>query len=119
MHGPEHHAIVPSVLLTALRNNGERMNYDTALSEICKRARQVPGGTCGYWGVCGAAAGAGIFMSVMTGSGPLHKDAWPFLRILSLLFYPNWLMLVVRAAVNAPAELLLKKRSGFTGSSAL
>jgi len=78
MHGPEHHAIVPSVLLTALRNNGERMNYDTALSEICKRARQVPGGTCGYWGVCGAAAGAGIFMSVMTGSGPLHKDAWPF-----------------------------------------
>ena len=24
MHGPEHHAIVPSVLLTALRNNGER-----------------------------------------------------------------------------------------------
>ena len=32
MHGPEHHAIVPSVLLTALRNNGERMNYDTALS---------------------------------------------------------------------------------------
>ena len=78
MHGPEHHAIVPSVLLTALRNNGERMNYDTALSEICKRAKQVPGGTCGYWGVCGAAAGAGIFMSVMTGSGPLHKDAWPF-----------------------------------------
>ena len=110
MHGPEHHAIVPSVLLTALRNNGERMNYDTALSEICKRARQVPGGTCGYWGVCGAAAGAGIFMSVMQG---------PFLRSLSLLFYPNWLMLVVRAAVNAPAELLLKKRSGFTGSSAL
>ncbi len=54
------------------------MDYDAALSEICKRAKQVPGGTCGYWGVCGAAAGAGIFMSVMTGSSPLHKDAWPF-----------------------------------------
>ena len=119
MHGPEHHAIVPSVLLTALRNNGERMNYDTALSEICKRAKQVPGGTCGYWGVCGAAAGAGIFMSVMTGSVPSIRMHGPFLRSLSLLFYPNWLMLVVRAAVNAPAELLLKKRSGFTGSSAL
>lgn len=78
MHGPEHHAIVPCVLLTAFRNNGEHMNYDAALSEICKRAKQVPGGTCGYWGVCGAAAGAGIFMSVMTGSSPLHKDAWPF-----------------------------------------
>lgn len=78
MHGPEHHAIVPCVLLTAFRNNGEHMNYDAALSEICKRAKQVPGGTCGYWGVCGAAAGAGILMSVMTGSSPLHKDAWPF-----------------------------------------
>ena len=78
MHGPEHHAIVPCVLLTAFRNNGEHMDYDAALSEICKRAKQVPGGTCGYWGVCGAAAGAGIFMSVMTGSSPLHKDAWPF-----------------------------------------
>lgn len=78
MHGPEHHAIVPCVLLTAFRNNGEHMDYDAALSEICKRAKQVPGGTCGYWGVCGAAAGAGIFMSVMTGSSPLYKDAWPF-----------------------------------------
>ena len=78
MHGPEHHAIVPCVLLTAFRNNGEHMDYDAALSEICKRAKQVPGGTCGYWGVCGVAAGAGIFMSVMTGSSPLHKDAWPF-----------------------------------------
>ena len=78
MHGPEHHAIVPCVLLTALRNNGEHLDYDTALSEICKRAKHLPGGICGFWGVCGAAAGAGIFMSVMTGSGPLHKDAWPF-----------------------------------------
>lgn len=42
MHGPEHHAIVPSVLLTALRNNGERMNYDTALSEICKERGRFP-----------------------------------------------------------------------------
>lgn len=50
MHGPEHHAIVPCVLLTAFRNNGEHMDYDAALSEICKRAKQVPGGTCGYWG---------------------------------------------------------------------
>ncbi len=87
MHGPEHHDIVPCVLLTAFRNNGEHMDYDAALSEICKRAKQVPGGTCGYWGVCGAAAGAGIFMSVMTGSSPLHKDAWPFpQKLVSIIF---------------------------------
>ena len=34
MHGPEHHAIVPCILLTAFRNNGEHMDYDAALSEI-------------------------------------------------------------------------------------
>ncbi|URW87332.1 DUF5714 domain-containing protein [Blautia wexlerae] len=78
MHGPEHHAIVPSVLLTALRNNGERMNYDTALSEICKERGRFPV-VPAVTGECVVrAAGAGIFMSVMTGSGPLHKDAWPF-----------------------------------------
>ena len=70
MHGPEHHAIVPCVLLTAFRNNGEHMDYDAALSEICKRAKQVPGGTCGYWGVCGAAAGAGGFSGENAGTGP-------------------------------------------------
>ena len=88
MHGPEHHAIVPCVLLTAFRNNGEHMDYDAALSEICKRAKQVPGGTCGYWGVCVAAAGAGIFMSVMTGSSPLYKDAWPFpQKLVSIILF--------------------------------
>ena len=78
MHGPEHHAIVPCVLLTAYRNNGGELELDKALREALRRASQVPGGTCGYWGVCGAAAGAGIYMSVLLGSNPLHKEAWPF-----------------------------------------
>lgn len=42
MHGPEHHAIVPCVLLTAFRNNGEHMDYDAALSEICKERSRFP-----------------------------------------------------------------------------
>ena len=69
------------------------MNYDTALSEICKRARQVPGGTCGYWGVCGAAAGAGIFMSVMTGIRSLHNGCMALSseRPCLDLFYPTGL----------------------------
>ena len=77
MHGPEHHAIVPCVLLTAYRNCGGALDLKPALSAALKRGKQVPGGTCGYWGVCGAAAGAGIYMSVLTGSTPLNKDAWP------------------------------------------
>ena len=78
MHGPEHHAIVPCVLLAAYRNNSGEVDLDKALREALRRASQVPGGSCGYWGVCGAAAGAGIYMSVLLGSNPLHREAWPF-----------------------------------------
>ncbi|MDO5545046.1 MAG: DUF5714 domain-containing protein [Eubacteriales bacterium] len=77
MHGPEHHVIVPLVLLTAYRNCGGKFNYDSAMREAQCRAKQVPGGTCGYWGVCGAAAGAGIYASVLLGSNPMHREAWP------------------------------------------
>ena len=77
MHGPEHHAVVPCVLLTAFRNCGGTLDLKAALSAALKRAKQVPGGTCGYWGVCGAAAGAGIYMSILSRSMPLNKEAWP------------------------------------------
>ena len=77
MHGPEHHVIVPCVLLAAYRNNGGEIDLEKALREAVRRASQVPGGACGYWGVCGAAAGAGIYMSILLGSNPVHKEAWP------------------------------------------
>ena len=76
MHGPEHHAIVPCVLLTAFHNCGGGNDLKADLSAALSRGKQVPGGTCGYWGVCGAAAGAGIYWSVLTGSNPLNKGAW-------------------------------------------
>lgn len=77
LHGPEHHVIVPCVLLTAYRNNGGEIELESALSEAVRRASNVPGGACGYWGVCGAAVGAGIYLSIVLGSNPLHRDAWP------------------------------------------
>ena len=85
MHGPEHHIIVPCVLLTAYRNNGGAIDLEPALKEAVRRASQVPGGTCGYWGVCGAAAGAGIYMSTCirtpgrsrSGSSPTFSIRWP------------------------------------------
>ena len=69
--------IVPCVLLTAYRNNSGEIDLPAALKEAVRRAKQVPGGACGYWGVCGAAAGAGIYMSILLGSNPVHKEAWP------------------------------------------
>ena len=76
MHGPEHHAIVPCVLLAAYRNCGGELELPSALAEALKRGRQVPGGVCGYWGVCCAAAGAGIYFSILTRSTPLAGEVW-------------------------------------------
>ncbi len=76
MHGPEHHAIVPCVLLTAYHNCGGGNDLRADLSAALKRGKEVPGGACGYWGVCGAAAGAGIYMSILTESSPVNETAW-------------------------------------------
>lgn len=76
MHGPEHHSIVPCVLLTAYKNCGGDIDLPASLSEAWKRGKKVPGGACGFLGVCGAAAGTGIFISILTGDTPLSGEAW-------------------------------------------
>ena len=76
MHGPEHHVLVGAALLAAYHNAGGAVDLAAALAEIQKRGAQVPGGACGFWGCCGAAVGAGVFMSVVTGATPLSTDAF-------------------------------------------
>ena len=76
MHGPEHHILVGAVLLTAYHNSGGELKLQTALSEMSRRGQQIPGGTCGFWGCCGAGVSAGIFVSIITGATPLHQDVW-------------------------------------------
>ncbi len=76
MHGPEHHRILPGVLLTAYKNCGGKINLNAALSAALSRSKNVPGGACGYWGVCGAAAGAGIYASIVLDSNPLNPEVW-------------------------------------------
>ena len=56
LHGPEHHAIVPGVLIAAARNAGVAVP-DGGLETALERAAKVPGGWCGYYGACGAAVG--------------------------------------------------------------
>ena len=76
MHGPEHHSIVSCVMLAAYHNSGGEIDLEMALEAAMKRGAQVPGGTCGFWGACGAAIGAGIYASVVTGSNPLNAEVW-------------------------------------------
>lgn len=73
MHGPEHHIIVGSALLTAYKNAGGDIDLQSALMEMKNRGSQVPGGACGFWGACGAAISTGIYISIVTGSTPLKN----------------------------------------------
>ncbi len=76
MHGPEHHVMVGSALLTAYKNAGGKIDLLPALVEMQTRGRKVPGGACGFWGACGAGISAGMFVSIATGSSPLAGEAW-------------------------------------------
>ena len=76
LHGPEHHSIVPCVLITAYHNCGGELDFDKCLTEAWNRGKKLPGGACGFLGVCGAAAGAGIFASIVSGATPLTKEQW-------------------------------------------
>ena len=70
MHGPEHHAIVPAVIVAAVKNAGYPVPEGT-VEKALARGTEVPGGWCGSHGVCGAAIGVGIAASVLTGATPL------------------------------------------------
>lgn len=76
MHGPEHHVLVGAVLLTAYANSGGMIDVPTALDKMILRGRQVPGGACGFWGACGAAVSAGMYISIVTEATPLSADSW-------------------------------------------
>jgi len=41
-----------------------------------KRAEQILGGFCGFYGDCGAAVGTGIFVSLITNATPLSVTDW-------------------------------------------
>jgi len=70
MHGPEHHAMVPAIIVAAVKNAGYPVPED-AVETAIKRGERVPGGWCGFYGACGAAIGVGIAVSVLTGATPL------------------------------------------------
>ena len=74
MHGPEHHVMVGSALLTAYKNAGGQIDLQQALSEMMNRGKSVPGGACGFWGACGAGISSGMFVSIISKSTPLAKE---------------------------------------------
>lgn len=74
MHGPEHHVLDGAALLTAFCNAGGKIELKESLNELMKRGLQMPGATCGMWGVCGAVSSMGAALSIIDGTGPLSTD---------------------------------------------
>lgn len=70
MHGPEHHALVSGIIVTAFLNSSGIKN-ESMILEALERGSAIPGGSCGYTGVCGAASGAGAGFAVILESSPV------------------------------------------------
>jgi hypothetical protein len=78
MHGPEHHFLVPAVLLACYSiAAGRRDTLEGWLKKARDRAAQVKGGSCG------AAVGTGIFMSVISGATPLSRREWRLANLMT------------------------------------
>jgi hypothetical protein len=84
MHGPEHHFLVPAVLLSCYYNKtGDIEKKSAKIAEARKRASHVHGGFCGFYGSCGAAMGTGIFISLILDVTPLSKDGWKLANMMT------------------------------------
>lgn len=84
IHGPEHHFLVPAVLLTSYYNQLNKEDEKVKKLAVAKmRAKDVKGGFCGYYGNCGAAVGTGIYVSIISGSSPLSKEPWSLANLMT------------------------------------
>nr|WP_321357975.1 DUF5714 domain-containing protein [uncultured Draconibacterium sp.] len=77
MHCPDHHYLVPAVLLASYGKVVKKRKKLPDWQKIARnRAKKVPGAFCGTHGSCGAAVGTGIFMSTIAGATPLSEMEW-------------------------------------------
>lgn len=78
--GPLHHFVVGATLLACWRNAEAAQDRETLLradlEEMVTRSDSVPGATCARWGVCGAAASAGMAYAIVRGNAPLKDEGW-------------------------------------------
>ena len=84
MHGPEHHFLVPAVLLTTCYNKLNKPGEKEKKIRIArKRAENVLDGFCGFYGACGAGIGTGIFIALHTDSNPLAREQWGLSNLMT------------------------------------
>lgn len=115
MHGPEHHAMVPAIIVAAVKNAGYPVP-EGAVEKAIERGAKVPGGWCGSNGVCGAAIGVGTAVSVLTGATPLTgkerglaNEATAYALGKMIDGEPRCCKRASRRAIQAAVEFLKKK----------
>ena len=85
MHCPEHHYLVPAVLLAAYRGlRGDEpgvLERDLELAQ--ERAKNLLAGFCGWYGACGATVGSGVFLSLLTDTSPYSVKTWAQANMLT------------------------------------
>jgi len=74
LHGPEHHFIVPGVIVATYRNLGGTATDEDIVTAI-DRGKTIPGGICAFWGGCGAALGVGVAFAVLLKGNPIKEAA--------------------------------------------
>ncbi|MFQ6125336.1 MAG: DUF5714 domain-containing protein [Candidatus Heimdallarchaeota archaeon] len=65
MHSPVHHFLVPAVLLSTIKNTCYNLPHNV-IKRAIKRGIRLPYGICGSYGICGAGAGVGVAISILT-----------------------------------------------------
>lgn len=77
MHGPEHHFITPTVLLTVMANlTGNKDNLEEKIEQAEALAIKTAPNCSWHLGTCGAALGASIFLMLWRGLDPNLPTSW-------------------------------------------
>ncbi|WAC07665.1 MAG: DUF5714 domain-containing protein [Thermodesulfobacteriota bacterium] len=69
MQGPEHHSLVPAIILSVYKNLGGNSTGQDILTAI-EQGKTIVGGACSFLGICGAAMGVGIAFSIILKANP-------------------------------------------------
>ena len=73
LHGPQYHALVPAVIITAVQHAGHAPAQELLHTAI-QRGSKVMGGSCAFLGTCGAATGVGIALSLLLEANPVKAQ---------------------------------------------
>jgi hypothetical protein len=83
MHGPEHHSLVPGIILAVYRTLGAPVTPEMLQTALC-RGKSIAGGACAFLGFCGAATGVGAAFSILMSANPVKAKERRLIKQITL-----------------------------------